>query len=119
MSLNVAMKKRTSKFFLGLPQMTPDDEKFIEEYTLTTFDKVLFKMRKIRDVLISFKASEEILTELEWIVDSLRNKPLFEVDMDTTKEEDLKILSKKYEALDISDYAKIISSYSRNSERKF
>ncbi len=72
-------------------------------------------MLKIKNLLHDFNIPKEIINELDWVVDSIRNKSLFDVDL-CSENEEMKNLSEKN--MEVKSYINLISNYTNVDKPK-
>jgi len=92
-----------------MKKMSRHDSKILHEYSLTNFEKVIVIMMKIKNMMYEFKVSKEIIQEIDWVVDHIRDKSLFEVDIMADNEE---ILKRSKDNSLFHSYINMISNYS-------
>ena len=94
---------------LNFTRSHSSSEEMIKEYSLTKFEKVIMIMIKIKKLLQKFKVSEVIINELDWVVDNIRNKSLFDIDF---QQDFLNSSNKEFE-----EYIKLIEVYTNTKTK--
>jgi len=91
-------------------------DEFPKSFTFTKFEKVINVMNKIKDKLLQFKVEESLIFDLNWVVENIINKSLFDIDFGA-KKNDLQHISRK--SNELQEYFKLIESYTQNTHKYF
>ena len=92
--------------------LTNKNEEFIKSYSHTKFEKIISTMIKIKAILQKNNTDKDIIKELDWVVENIINKTLFDIDFSTNKDDlILNLQQKNYE---LQEYFRLIELYTTN-----
>lgn len=105
MSINNGRKQ--NGIILDSSRRNKQEEKVIEEVRMTPYERVLKFLKYVKSLLISFKIEKKIITELEWVTNTIQSQNLysFNVDVNTNKLEELNKENNEYVLGILSNYS--------------
>jgi calcium/calmodulin-dependent 3',5'-cyclic nucleotide phosphodiesterase len=88
------------------------EEKIIEEVRMTPYERVLKFMKHVKCLLISHKVDKKIISELEWVTNTIQSNNLysFNVDMTSNMLEELNKDSNEYVLGILSNYSNSVTN---------
>lgn len=104
---NLKSKQRASILFSPSDTGMVDEDQIINDVTTTSIEKIIKILKKIKNLLMFYKADKDVLNELDWVTVEVQGKSLYDFDNMT---QNLQLLSQNNK--DFKNFLDLLQTYS-------